>query len=66
MSEQARLKQIKSPCIRICKYNKNNFCVGCKRHMNEIFDWFDYTDEMRTAIMTDLLSRDIDADSQLV
>jgi predicted Fe-S protein YdhL (DUF1289 family) len=34
--------------------------------MNEIFDWFDYTDEMRTAIMTDLLSRDIDADTQLV
>ena len=52
MSEQARLKQIKSPCVSICKYNKNNFCVGCKRHMNEIFDWFDYTDEMRTAIMT--------------
>ena len=50
MSEQARLKQIKSPCVSICKYNKNNFCVGCKRHMNEIFDWFDYSDEMRTAI----------------
>ena len=24
MSEQARLKQIKSPCVSICKYNKNN------------------------------------------
>ena len=64
MSEQARLKQINSPCVSICKYNKNNFCVGCNRHMNEIFDWFDYTDEMRTAIMTDLLSRDIETDSQ--
>ena len=64
MSEQARLKQITSPCVSICKYNKNNFCVGCKRHMNEIFDWFDYSDEMRTAIMTDLLSRDIETDSQ--
>ena len=64
MSEQARLKQIKSACVSICKYNKNNFCVGCKRHMNEIFDWFDYSDEMRTAIMTDLLSRDIETDSQ--
>ena len=64
MSEQARLKQIKITFVSICKYNKNNFCVGCKRHMNEIFDWFDYTDEMRTAIMTDLLSRDIESDSQ--
>jgi predicted Fe-S protein YdhL (DUF1289 family) len=29
--------------------------------MNEIFDWFDFTDEMRTAIMKDLLTRDISA-----
>ena len=28
--------------------------------MNEIFDWFDFTDDMRTAIMKDLLTRDID------
>jgi predicted Fe-S protein YdhL (DUF1289 family) len=28
--------------------------------MNEIFDWFDFTDDMRTAIMKDLESRDID------
>ena len=64
MSEQAILKQIKSPCVSICKYNQNNFCVGCKRHMNEIFDWFDFSDDMRTAIMADLLTRDIDAESQ--
>ena len=64
MSEQARLKQIKSPCVSIFKYNENNFCIGCKRHMNEIFDWFDFSDEMRTAIMKDLLTRDIETDSQ--
>jgi len=29
--------------------------------MNEIFDWFDFTDEMRTAIMSDLIDRDIEA-----
>jgi predicted Fe-S protein YdhL (DUF1289 family) len=27
--------------------------------MHEIFDWFDFTDEMRTAIMNDLTERDI-------
>jgi predicted Fe-S protein YdhL (DUF1289 family) len=31
--------------------------------MNEIFDWFDYSDEMRTAIMKDLSTRDIDANT---
>ncbi|MDE0949034.1 MAG: DUF1289 domain-containing protein [Candidatus Thioglobus sp.] len=52
---------MKSPCVSICKYNENKFCIGCNRHMNEIFDWFDYTDDMRSSIMKDLLTRDIDA-----
>jgi hypothetical protein len=60
MSETGRLKRIISPCVSICKYNKDNYCVGCKRHMNEIFDWFDFTDDMRVAIMQDLQERDVE------
>ena len=60
MQDLKQLKQIKSPCVSICKYNKNNYCVGCKRYMSEIFDWFDYSDEMRESIMSDLDNRDID------
>jgi hypothetical protein len=48
-----------SPCVSICKYNKNNFCVGCHRHMTEIFDWLDYDDEMKLAILEDIKERDI-------
>ena len=59
MNEQNKLRQIKSPCVSICQYNHYSYCVGCKRHMHEIFDWFDFTDEMRTAIMNDLTKRDI-------
>ena len=29
--------------------------------MHEIFEWFDFTDEMRTAIMNDPTERDIEA-----
>ena len=29
--------------------------------MNEIFDWFDYSNEIRSAIMQDLTERDIDS-----
>ena len=61
MNEQSELRQIISPCISICKYNKNNYCVGCKRHMNEIFDWLDYSQEMRNAIMQDLTERNIES-----
>jgi hypothetical protein len=60
MEELKELKKIKSPCVSICKYNKYNYCIGCKRYMNEIFDWFDYSDEMRNAIMNDLCERDIE------
>jgi len=31
--------------------------------MNEIFDWFDFTNDMRVAIMQDLNERDIEAAS---
>jgi predicted Fe-S protein YdhL (DUF1289 family) len=24
-------KVIKTPCLGICKYNTQNFCIGCKR-----------------------------------
>jgi len=48
-----------NPCMSICDYNGEDYCVGCKRHMNEIFDWYDYTDEMRAAINKDLVDRKV-------
>ena len=48
-----------NPCVSICDYNEDDYCVGCKRHMNEIFDWYDYTDEMRAAITKDLIDRKV-------
>jgi len=52
----------KSPCVSVCKYNEKNFCIGCKRHMNEIFDWLDYSDDMKDAILKDLKTRDINSE----
>ena len=43
----------------ICEYNEDDYCVGCKRSMNEIFDWYDYTDDMRAAINKDLVDRKV-------
>ena len=51
---------IQSPCVDICKDNKNNYCVGCKRHSDEISNWINYSDSMRKAIMQDLKGRNID------
>jgi predicted Fe-S protein YdhL (DUF1289 family) len=46
-----------SPCIKVCKYNDNNHCIGCKRHINEITQWNEYSNEMRHAIQKDLKKR---------
>ena len=59
MSTAEELRNISTPCISVCKYNSNNYCIGCKRHMNEIFDWLDYNEDMRIAIMKDLIDREI-------
>ena len=53
-------KNYDNPCVSICDYNGEDYCVGCKRHMNEIFDWYDYTDEMRAAINKDLIDRKVE------
>ena len=55
-----KTKAIKSPCVGICKYNKNNFCIGCKRHSDEITNWINHSDTMRQAIIQDLKDRKID------
>ena len=59
MSTTEQLMNIDNPCMGICEYNKENYCIGCKRHMNEIFDWLDYNEDMRIAIMKDLIDREI-------
>ena len=51
---------IKTPCIGICKYNKDNYCIGCKRHSDEITGWINYSDDIKKAIMQDLKDRVID------
>jgi len=53
-------KPIKTPCVGICKYNKSNYCVGCKRHSSEISGWINYSIDVREAIMKDLDDRNID------
>jgi len=32
-------KGVKSPCIQVCKYNEDGFCMGCYRSMGEITRW---------------------------
>ena len=47
---------ITSPCIKQCKLI-NNICVGCKRTINEITQWMQYTDKHRERIIKELKRR---------
>ena len=32
-------KDVKSPCIKVCKYDEDSICIGCHRSMDEITGW---------------------------
>jgi predicted Fe-S protein YdhL (DUF1289 family) len=44
----------KSPCIKECRLNENDICKGCKRTIEQITNWWDYTDKQRENIMNNL------------
>ena len=41
---------MKSPCIGVCKLDKQNRCIGCHRTRDEIAAWRSLTDEERSRI----------------
>lgn len=53
------LGKISTPCIRICKLDENEVCVGCGRTRIEIMLWCDMKEDRRAEIMTTLNERKI-------
>jgi len=51
---------IESPCTKICQIDKNSgICLGCKRNIDEISQWQNYTDEEKNKILNKLRFRKI-------
>jgi len=40
----------KSPCVRNCCLNKNDVCLGCFRHIEEIVGWSKFSDKDKQQI----------------
>jgi uncharacterized protein len=40
-----------SPCIRNCCLDKDDICLGCGRHLNDILAWRDATCEEQQAML---------------
>ena len=50
-------KYMESPCIKICKLNEEDVCIGCGRTKEEITGWRSMNDEERTKKIQEVTQR---------
>ena len=48
---------VKSPCIKVCKYDSEKNCMGCYRSMDEITNWIFYNDEQKKQVLINAKER---------
>lgn len=44
-------KSIASPCNSICKLDTNRYCIGCKRHIDEIAKWSSMSNDEKQKVI---------------
>lgn len=49
--------RIKSPCIKVCKYDEDNICMGCYRTMDEITGWLFMSEEQKIKSLSEAKER---------
>ena len=42
---------IESPCVNVCELDTDFVCKGCRRSIEEILKWQEYTIEQQTAVL---------------
>ena len=45
------MEKVKSPCIKVCKYDSKGVCFGCRRTKAEAANWPEYDNEIRTEVL---------------
>lgn len=56
---------IKNPCIHVCTKEEKGICLGCYRSMEEIRDWYKYSDKQKLKVLDNALSRRTEYDKEL-
>ncbi|MBZ0152950.1 MAG: DUF1289 domain-containing protein, partial [Planctomycetes bacterium] len=49
VNEAPRVPPPLSPCLRICRLDERDECVGCRRTRDEIAAWWNMTDAQKRA-----------------
>ena len=47
-----------SPCIKVCKIEAG-VCVGCKRTLTELTDWYKLSDQEKLSILEKIKQRGV-------
>ncbi len=40
-----------SPCVSICRLDKDNVCMGCYRTVEEVREWYNLSNEEKQKIL---------------
>lgn len=48
---------VPSPCLSICRFDGEPYCVGCYRNVDEIREWMIMTREQKLAVLEQLEQR---------
>lgn len=47
-----------SPCVQICTLNDEQYCIGCRRSLDEIVGWAGMSVEDKLRVMDELPNRE--------
>lgn len=53
----AENKEPASPCIRVCLLDEAGYCLGCRRSLEEIAGWQDFSNAEKRAVLAQLGER---------
>tara|TARA_S200000501_G_C20859112_1_gene758970 strand:+ start:2759 stop:2965 length:207 start_codon:yes stop_codon:yes gene_type:complete len=46
-----------SPCVSICQLDDNQICKGCLRTIEEIINWSDFSEEIKSKVWNSIIVR---------
>ena len=51
------MKEVDSPCIKLCKLDESNMCLGCARSLEEIACWRQMNNEEKQSVLDAVKAR---------
>lgn len=51
MIEHVPVAAVLSPCVSLCRIDRDRVCIGCGRTLNEIAEWSQASDDRKREIL---------------